>query len=156
LNTIELAQASRLFARRNLRFLVADVFRLPFLPGTFDVIVLASIIQYFEDLPRLVQALQPVLSESGEIHLLDSPLYEAGELAAARQRTRHYYHSLGFPEMAGYYHHHPISTLEAFSPRWLYRPNTRLTRLKRRLGQLASPFPWICLRKKSPDAYPLD
>ena len=145
-NPLELAQAARLFTGPNLTFLETDISNLPFSRRSFDVILLASVIQYIPDLPALILDLQPVLKPGGEIHLLDSPLYEPGELLSARQRTRSYYDSLGFSEMAGHYFHHPVSSLDPFSPHWLYRPDSLMARLAHRFGQAVSPFPWICLR----------
>jgi len=145
-NTFELAQAVRLFARSNLVFLDTDIFCAPFMLHSFDVIVLASVIQYFSDLPALVRALQRLIKQGGEIHLLDSPLYEPVQLQSARQRTRMYYDSLGFPEMAEHYYHHTFNELDEFSPHWLYQPNNLNARLRRFMGRAISPFPWISLR----------
>lgn len=145
-NPLELAQAARLFAGPNLAFLEAEVSCLPFSNTSFDVIILASVIQYFPDLPVLILSLKPLLKPGGEIHLLDSPLYRPGELHSARLRSHSYYASLGFPEMAGHYFHHLTASLEPFSPRWLYRPQSLRARLARRLGQACPPFPWVCLR----------
>jgi SAM-dependent methyltransferase len=145
-NPLELAQAVRLFAGSNLVFLEADISSLPFSLRSFDVILLASVIQYIADLPALILRLKPLLKPGGEIHLLDSPLYRPGELLSARQRSRSYYASLGIPEMAGHYFHHPVSALEPFSAHWLYRPDSLKARLARRFGEAVSPFPWVCLR----------
>jgi SAM-dependent methyltransferase len=145
LNSLEIEQAARLFKGANLVFLKADISCPPFSPRSFDVILLASVIQYVPDLPAFILSLRPLLKQGGEIHLLDSPLYRPGELPAARQRTQSYYTGLGFPEMAAYYFHHSISSLDPFSRRWLYRPEGWQARLARRLGQPVSPFPWICL-----------
>jgi ubiquinone/menaquinone biosynthesis C-methylase UbiE len=148
-NPVELAQASRLFKAPNLAFLQGEISCLPFDRHSFDVIVLASVIQYIPDLPLLILALHPLLQPGGEIHLLDSPLYQPWEVPAARQRTRSYYEALGFSEMAGHYFHHAAASLDPFSPRWLYRPESWQARLARRLGQPVSPFPWVCLRLAS-------
>jgi hypothetical protein len=48
--------------------------------------------------------------------------------------------------MAGHYFHHSTSSLEPFSPRWLYRPEGWRARLAQKLGQVVSPFPWVSLR----------
>jgi SAM-dependent methyltransferase len=145
-NPLELAQAVRLFRGSNLAFLLADISSPPFLRQAFDVIVLASVIQYIPVLPALILGLRPLLKPGGEIHLLDSPIYRPGDLLAARERTRSYYADLGLPEMAAHYFHHPISSLEPFSPRWLYHPESWRARLGRRRGQAVPPFPWVCLR----------
>lgn len=146
LDSPELAQAARLFSTSNLGFLAADIFSAPFPRPAFDVIVLASVIQYFPDLAALLHAMQPLLNPGGEIHLLDSPLYEPGELPAARQRTRTYYTALGFPGMAEFYFHHAFPDLQGYALHWLYRPRQLHIRLARGLGKVVSPFPWVCLR----------
>lgn len=145
-NTFELAQAVRLFSRSNLIFLDADIFNAPFMRQFFDVIVIASVIQYFPDLLTLLRALQQLIKPGGEIHLLDSPLYKPEQLQSARQRTRLYYDSLGFPEMAEHYYHHTFNELDEFSPHWLYQSNDLEARLARFVGRAVSPFPWVCLR----------
>jgi ubiquinone/menaquinone biosynthesis C-methylase UbiE len=141
-NRFELRQAQRSFAdRRKLSWIIADIFCAPFHNHLFDVIVIASAIQYFDNLPHLLQALVPLLTTGGEIHILDSPFYSDEEIPAARSRTRQYYEGLGFPEMAGYYHHHSRTDLADHNHEWLYVPQER----NRRMPQ-DSPFPWVCLR----------
>jgi hypothetical protein len=78
--------------------------------------------------------------------LLDSPLYLPKEIPIARERTRVYYASLGFPEMTGYYYHHSVSVLNECSTHWLYHPDGLLARLKRIIWLCASPFPWLVIR----------
>jgi ubiquinone/menaquinone biosynthesis C-methylase UbiE len=142
----ELDQAARLFNGAHLVFLAADVFQPPFTDGTFDIIIVASVIQYFPDLPQLVRCLRQLLSERGELHILDSPLYDARDLAAARERTRAYYTALGVPEMAVNYFHHTFADLREFSPQWLHRPESIRARLSRFLHRVDSPFAWLCIR----------
>ncbi len=142
----ELTQAARLFGSSNLAFLTADIFQASFPKHCFDVIVLASVIQYFPNLPVLIQILRGLLTQRGEIHLIDSPLYNENEIDPACARTRAYYAELGFPEMAEHYFHHTVAALDEFSPRWLYHPSIWRSRLGRRLGQARSPFPWLCIR----------
>jgi SAM-dependent methyltransferase len=141
----ELRQACRVFSsEESLSWISADVFLAPFASSTFDFIVIASAIQYFADLPCLVIALLPLLAAGGEIHILDSPLYSVEEWPAARERSKHYYERLGFPEMASRYHHHISGVLDAYNPTWLYVP--QLEDRARRDQLRDSPFPWICLR----------
>ena len=144
----ELAQAGRVFRQPNLGYMAADIFNPPFPTQTFDIIVLASVIQYFADLPGLIRALWLLVKPGGEIHLLDSPIYMDADIPAARLRTQVYYTSLGYPEMAEHYFHHAWTALEPFSPKFLYRPDSVRARLKRQLGGGASPFPWVCLRRQ--------
>jgi len=139
----ELAQALRLFdGCRNLNWILADIFSAPFAQRSFDVIVLASVIQYFSVLTDLLDALRPLLSATGEIHILDSPLYPDESVEAARERSRRYYDELGFSEMTAHYHHHSAAVLNRYNPVWLYLPESRRDRSSNN-----SPFPWVCLRQ---------
>ena len=147
-NRHELKQAARVFCgSSHLSFLEADIFSSPFISARFDVIVLASVLQYFQDAPGLISVLRNYLSRAGEIHILDTPLYMDHELDAAILRTEQYYSSQGFPEMTSHYFHHRASDLQVLHPRILYQPRSRTLRLKRLLGQDDSPFPWLMIKK---------
>lgn len=146
-NRFELRQASRVFSTNpRLSFVEAEADFLPFKAKTFDLILLASVIQYFEDLPALLRLLSSHLKPRGEIHLMDSPLYADEELSDAVQRSRDYFSSLGFPEMAEHYFHHRFSSLGVFNYKILYRPKTSWLRAGNFFGQIDSPFPWIVIR----------
>lgn len=145
-NIPELHQAKSLFGTERLHFIAADALKIPFPNGVFDVIVLASVIQYFPDLADLIRSLKPLLRPGGEIHILDSPMYKIEELPRARESTNTYYESLGYPEMAEHYFHHPLTALDEFSPYWLYLPNSLRSRLQRVSGRDLPPFPWVRLR----------
>ena len=148
-NRHELKQAARVFSPNPcLFFIETNIFSAPFMAGTFDVIVLASVIQYFHDLPALLKVLLGYLKPQGEIHILDSPLYSDEELQAAVHRSQQYYSSLGFPEMAGHYFHHRFSDLDGFDAKWLYRPQARIFHLKRLVGRMDSPFPWFMIKRQ--------
>lgn len=142
----ELIQARRVFRHPNMAFLTADIFTPPFSSKTFDVVVLASVIQYFPDLAQLIKSLQQLIDHEGEIHIIDSPIYRQEEIPHARERTEAYYTGLGFPEMAGYYYHHSVTILDEFPTSWLYHPGSIPARLKRLVGKDASPFPWVVIR----------
>ena len=146
INEHELRQAVRIFSNHHLSFLKADIFHAPFSRYSFDSIILGNVIQYFPDLPGLLLVLKSLLSQGGEIHLLDSPFYEPNEIPSACERTRIYYTSLSLPEMAEHYFHHSNASLEKFSPHWLYKPDNFAARFMRRVGKPASPFPWIVIR----------
>jgi ubiquinone/menaquinone biosynthesis C-methylase UbiE len=149
-NLYELKQAAQVFSSNSdLHFLDVDIFSAPFAPGIFDVIVLASMIQYFPDLPALLNILFQYLKPHGEIHIIDSPLYNNDEISDAVQRSRQYYASLGFPEMAEQYFHHRESDLDPFGAKWLYRPRLHAFRWKRLLRSVDSPFPWIVINKQT-------
>jgi SAM-dependent methyltransferase len=135
-NRLELEQAARVFGSGSrLLWAESNILSAPFAQASFDIILVAAAIQYFPDLRRLILALRALLAPGGEIHLLDSPLYAPEALAAARERSRQYYENLGIPRMAEFYHHHPVTDLDAFNPVFLYRP-----------ARDDSPFPWIRLQ----------
>jgi len=148
-NRYELQQAARVFSPNpHLFFVETDIFSTPFRTGSFDMILLASVIQYFHDLPALLTMLLRYLKPQGELHIMDSPLYSDVELQAAGHRSQQYYSSLDFPEMAGHYFHHRFSDLDTFDSKWLYHPQPYMLRLKRLLGWVESPFPWIRIRRQ--------
>ena len=65
-NRYELKQAARVFSPNPcLFFIETNIFSAPFMTGTFDVIVLASVIQYFHDLPALLKVLLGYLKPRG-------------------------------------------------------------------------------------------
>jgi SAM-dependent methyltransferase len=146
LNQKELAQAARVFIDKpRVKFLYGDIFTANLPPRVFDVVVLASVIQYFPDLPALVRRLIELVAPGGEIHILDSPLYAPKDVAAARDRTQAYYKSKGLAFMAEDYHHHTWASLAVFRPETLYNPTSPLNWLARWwwAEQARSPFPWL-------------
>ena len=149
-NLYELKQAARVFrSNQKLSFLESEIFSAPFISGLFDVIILASVLQYFSDASSLISVLSSYLRTQGEIHILDTPLYAENEMEEAKLRSNHYYTSLGFPEMSAHYFHHRASYLEALHSKTLYIPRPLTLRLKRWTGQADSPFPWFVIRKQS-------
>ena len=149
-NLYELKQAARVFrSNPKLSFLESVIFSSPFISGLFDVIVLASVLQYFSDASSLISVLSNYLTPQGEIHILDTPLYSEKELEEAKLRSAQYYTSLGFPEMNAAYFHHRASCLDVLHPKRLYTPHPLTLRLKRWIGQVDSPFPWVVIRKQS-------
>ena len=148
-NHFELKQAARVFSQqKGLSFLEADVFLSPFVAETFDAILLASVIQYFRDLPVLLSALLRYLKGQGEIHIIDSPLYSDSERDQAANRSLQYYASLGFPQMAEHYFHHRASDLSTFRRKTLYQGRPLTLRLNQLLGRFDSPFPWMVIQKQ--------
>lgn len=144
INAEELAQASRVFSdTTNLRFIPGDIRVVQPDHSSFDVIVFAASIQYFSSLAEILQPAFQGLRAGGEIHIIDSIFYKKNDVAAARQRTKHYYTNLGFPEAADYYYHHCIEDLEKFSFEILYDPRS----WKHRFKKNKSPFFWVCLKK---------
>lgn len=145
-NEVELKQGSRVFNELdNLTFIYADVRSNPFkAEKLFDLIVLSSSIQYFSDINGLVRSLQPLLLENGEIHILDSPIYQnRNEAALAKKRSEEYFNSMEHAWMNHYYFHHTAEQFR-FHFKVLYSPSSFLSRIKNMISK-SSPFPWISI-----------
>ena len=144
INVAELRQAQRVFGRvPNLKFIYADIHSEILKHENFDCIVLAACIQYFPSLSSLLKDLSYLLRQDGEIHILDSPFYKPGEIAAASKRSDEYYRGIGFPEMSRHYFHHEEAALKEFSYETLYRPSA----FQSFLLNNKNPFPWFCIKK---------
>lgn len=148
LNRLELEQGARVFLDNAfLHFVYGDIFENAFQPESFDLILLASSIQYFSDIPRLINRLLDLLRAHGEIHIIDSPFYTQKSAVAARQRSLDYYQELGFPEMADRYYHHLWTEFAGFHHRINYDPDSHFHRFQRGiLKRSISPFPWIVIQ----------
>jgi ubiquinone/menaquinone biosynthesis C-methylase UbiE len=146
-NKIELEQAARVFNFQNLYFIYGNIFDNIFEEHSFDIITMNSSVQYFNILEKLIERLFFFLKDEGEIHFLDSPIYNQSELVGAKERTVRYYISEGFPEMAKRYHHHTFEILKDFNYKILYDPKSVQNNLKKVLGFKDSPFPWIKIIK---------
>ncbi len=147
INEFELKQAARVFSSQTLSFVYGDVFENIFSKREFDLIVLNSSIQYFPDLLKIIDVLLALLKEKGELHIIDSPFYNEKEIDKAKVRTKEYYVSIGFPEMAGHYHHHSYEELFVYDCDILYNPRKVFNRIKRLIKIPDSPFPWIRIKK---------
>ncbi|WAC03773.1 class I SAM-dependent methyltransferase [Lacinutrix neustonica] len=144
-NRVELEQAARIFNKKNLKFVYADLFKVfDQFESQFDIITLNGTIQYFENFTVLIGLLVSYLKPKGEIHLIDSPFYEASEIPLAKQRTKKYYNDLGLPEMAEQYYHHNIDLTKDFQLLYKYKRNL----FHAILGKKDSPYSWLCLIKK--------
>ncbi len=75
-NLIELRQAARVFHRQlNLKFIYGDFYSTVLQDLSFDIIVLAATIQYFNPPQKIIRDALTYLRPRGEIHLIDSCLY---------------------------------------------------------------------------------
>ncbi len=139
-NTEELEQAARVFNKKNLQFIYADIFEASHsFIKKYDIITLNACVQYFENIELLLSTLKRFLRPKGEIHILDSPFYQSHELEAAKKRTFAYYKSLGFPEMSKHYFHHSISIFERATI--LYSPKKGI--FKKLSFSKDVPFYWL-------------
>ncbi|MCW8823526.1 MAG: class I SAM-dependent methyltransferase [Ignavibacteriaceae bacterium] len=147
-NLTELKQGKRIFDSNKLKFLYADIFTAEFPLSSFDLIIINSAIHYFPDFKKIIDRLLGLLNENGEIHIIDSPFYDESESANAKQRTKDYFNSIGFPQMADNYFHHTWKELSTFRYKILYDSSSLKNRLLKLLLIKNSPFPWICLTKE--------
>jgi hypothetical protein len=70
-----------------------------------------------------------LLATDGRIHILDSPFYHTDELKIAAERSLNYFTSLGFPQMAQYYFHHPLKQVMGLKHKVMFDPATFLNKL---------------------------
>lgn len=121
LNIYELQQAEAVFgSNERLQWIYADVLNGDLSSQQYDIILLNASCQYFPDLDRLLKMLLAMLSNNGEIHLLDSIFYNNKTVAQARERTDDYYNGMGVPAMSAFYFHHSSEGLYALGFRKCY------------------------------------
>jgi 2-polyprenyl-3-methyl-5-hydroxy-6-metoxy-1,4-benzoquinol methylase len=143
-NEIELKQAARVFSRPNLSFARIDILSDVDLP-MFDTIVMASCIQYFSNVSELLRKLKVRLKPDGNIHVIDSPIYSAGERSRAQLRTSEYFQRFNIGHNNFYFHH----SWEEFADTQfeiLHDPTLMTNKLKKMVSPI-SPFPWMLIRK---------
>ena len=148
-NLHELEQARRVFGGRPRLDFVHDDFVSGHYGGRChgeapDIAVIASTLQYVADPSSFLRSLLGALAPGGEIHVLDSPIYDPTDVAAARERTRAHYQRIGVEEMVEHYYHHDWRVFDGLGHDVLHRPSTVVHRAQRRLlRRPVSQFPWI-------------
>ena len=142
LNLYELKQAAKVFKNSNLNCIYGDIYSKIFAPGIFNFIIIASAVQYFDDLRKLVLRLSSLLGPKGEIHIIDSRIYFEDEIESARERTKAYYKKIEHPGMIDFYFHHSWEELTGFDYIAVNKNNSRLFKLFRMPAKI-NPFPWI-------------
>jgi SAM-dependent methyltransferase len=147
INTPELEQANRIFASGQCSFAYGDIFKATLPEQSFDLILLVSCIQYFPDLNKLTHCLTSLLKPEGELHIMDSPIYTATQVAQAKARTQAYYQEQGSSGMKSHYYHHCWEDLGDSSYYLHYNPGRLINKLMRKVGVARSPFPWVIIRK---------
>lgn len=96
INLFALQQAQRVLNAPNLNFAYGDIFEDIFPAGHFDCIILNQTIEFFPDLIQLINRCRYFLKSGGEIHIIDSPLYQEKELDSARQKASNTLNPWGF------------------------------------------------------------
>jgi SAM-dependent methyltransferase len=144
-NETELKQASSVFKDKpNLAFILGDIHSIA-LPCKFDVVVFASSLQYFANIETLVDKSFELVDERGEIHILDTPIYENGDVASAKRRSSDYFSSQ-HSTMHDHYFHHTWQDLQKYRPTLMYNPRSIFNKLAHTVTK-GSPFPWIKIKK---------
>jgi len=147
INMTELMQAATVFTKANLWFAYLDIFSNTLKDNSFNIIILNSCIQYFPNPLVLIQRCQNLLTDGGEIHIVDSPFYAKEDVTSAKERTKAYYQSLGFKGMSQFYHHHCYSLFESFNATFLYQPVKKNKQTTSDSKKRDSPFLWTKLSK---------
>ena len=143
INNTELEQARRVFNRKkNLHFVNPQPDDTFFNEKKFDIILFAASIQYFRSLKEVFDIALNHLYANGEIHIIDSHFYKPSAVAAARQRTKDYYASMAFDDLANYYFHHSIEDLAGYRSQILQDPYS----WKNKLTFNKNPFHWIVIK----------
>jgi SAM-dependent methyltransferase len=147
INETELRQSAQVFqAANNITLVYADIFTFNIMTK-FDVIVLASALQYFGEPELLIRNLQNLLTPDGQIHIIDTPLYDEADIRNAKIRTEKYFEQLNVSLHPIYYFHHTWSMLNHFQTHIQHDPRSTWTRVKRLFVNTESPFPWIIINK---------
>jgi ubiquinone/menaquinone biosynthesis C-methylase UbiE len=142
INLPELQQAERVFAEApNLSFIYCDINSLEL--QEFDVIVFAAAIQYFRSFSEIIEKALNLLSQEGEIHIIDSHFYWEDEIDDARRRSYTYFSRQGYEKMSGFYFHHSMAELAAFDFSILYNPKSSLNKIFKKKNL----FYWIRIKK---------
>ncbi|HEY4876967.1 MAG TPA: class I SAM-dependent methyltransferase [Puia sp.] len=144
-NRIELMQAVTTFQKKNnLHFIYNDIRNAELKSHAYDIIIFAASLQYFSSLLEIITKALLLLNEDGEIHIIDTPLYDKNEIDNAATRTKNYYISIGFEEMSSYYFHHSLADLHQFNSKIIYNPKNIFSKLKK----INQPFYHIIIKQK--------
>ena len=146
-NIIELEQAARVFDNGQINFIYSDIISTSLPTNIFDIVIINSALQYFQNISVLMKELFFISKPYGEIHIIDSPFYKQQYLPQAKNRTLKYYQSLGFPEMAKNYFHHTIDELKYLRHSYFYNPGAIKNKLSSIFFEKDSPFPWIVITR---------
>lgn len=146
-NLSELEQGARVFENKNISFIYSDIFKTSLAANTFDLVIINSALQYFQDVSALMKELFFISKTYGEVHIIDTPFYHPEEIMAAKNRTLKYYSSIGYPAMASKYFHHTLEEFKYLRYSYLYNPNSLKSKLSKIIFDQDSPFPWILVTR---------
>jgi SAM-dependent methyltransferase len=144
LNYEELKQASLVFKNKeNLHFAYGNMESVMNTGIHFDCIVFSASIQYFPSLKDCIIQTFSLLNDNGEIHILDSILYKAHQIDAAKERSKSYFQSIGFEKMSNQYFHHSVDELDDFNYAIIRKPSC----IQKYIFRSKNPFFWIRIFK---------
>lgn len=146
-NLSELEQGARVFENKNISFIYSDIFKTSLAANTFDLVIINSALQYFQDVSALMKELFFISKTYGEVHIIDTPFYHPDEIMAAKNRTLKYYSSIGYSVMASKYFHHTLEEFKYLRYSYLYNPNSLKSKLSKIIFDQDSPFPWILVTR---------
>ena len=146
-NLAELEQGARVFENKNISFIYSDIFKTSLAANTFDLVIINSALQYFQDVSALMKELFFISKTYGEVHIIDTPFYHPEEIMAAKNRTLKYYSSIGYSVMASKYFHHTLEEFKYLRYSYLYSPNSLKSKLSKIIFDQDSPFPWILVTR---------
>lgn len=146
-NLAELEQGARVFENKNISFIYSDIFKTSLAANTFDLVIINSALQYFQDVSALMKELFFISKTYGEVHIIDTPFYHPDEIMAAKNRTLKYYSSIGYSVMASKYFHHTLEEFKYLRYSYLYNPNSLKSKLSKIIFDQDSPFPWILVTR---------
>lgn len=113
-NRAALKQAERVFGvNDHLEWMYVDVLedRVPGAP--YDIALFADTLQFFADIPEIVEKVGGLLTSHGEIHLLHISPQSRALLPYAQDKSFAYFSKLGVSEMGYFHYHHDLETLES-------------------------------------------
>lgn len=135
INLNELEQASRVFAdNKRIKFFCGSIFDDIFEYGSFDAIILASSLQYFDNFPALINRLIRFLKRDSEIHIFDSPIYKQSKIKNVKENNRKYFQKIGVPALANYYQYHSWKEFQRFRYKVLNRKNILLDKMLNKMN----------------------
>lgn len=146
-NLHKLKQGARLFASDNLKFIYADLFQVKFPRSSFDMIILNSSLQYFPDLRNLMRELFYLLKSYGEVHIIDTKIYEEDEVDEAKKKLFRYFDLIGVSEMKEKYFFYTYKSFANFNHKILFYPKKFSNKILDIAFGKDSSYPWIKITK---------
>jgi ubiquinone/menaquinone biosynthesis C-methylase UbiE len=146
-NLTELEQAARVFENDSITFIYADIFTTSLPANTFDLVIINSALQYFQNISALMKELFFISKTYVDVHIIDTPFYSVNEIMLERNRILKYYSSIGYPDMASKYFHHCFEEFKYLRHSYLYNSNSFKNRLSNFIFEKDSPFPWIVVTR---------